>query len=144
MRFCLRFKFKLLFFCFVQFSLSIFAFPRDFLHFLLISFELTIQDRRVLLKSKLRHTVMTSYHYPHSGLIQKYRCACLGFRLCSKAYTSLCFSWSTPEPSQNNTKPWKPSLILIKYFHLSRLGAILMMLSVWLGSCLPVHTYNTI
>lgn len=43
--------------------------------FLLISFEWTIQDRRLLPKPKLWHTVITSYHYPHSGLTQKSRCA---------------------------------------------------------------------
>lgn len=79
-----HFKFKLLFFCFIQFLLPIIAFLRDMLHFLLISFELTIQDRSVLLKPKLWHTVMTSYHYPHSGLTRKSRCAFLGFQLCSK------------------------------------------------------------
>jgi len=61
-----------------------------------------------------------------------------------RAYVSLCSSCGTAEPSQNNTKPWKPSLILIKYFHLSGLHAILTVVPTWLGSCLLMHTYDTI
>lgn len=71
----------------------------------MIFFELTIQERRVLLKPKLQDTAMTSYHCIHSGFTQKSSLPWIPAVL--QVYVSVCSSWSTTKPSQNNTKPSK-------------------------------------
>lgn len=105
----------------------------------MISFELIVPERRVLLKPKLQRPVMTSSHCIHSGFTQKSSLPWIPAVL--QVYVSVCSSWSATKPSQNNTKPWKPSFILNEYFHLSKLGAILTMVCVYMVWVMCVCTY---